>query len=572
MAFIEIAVIPLVVGRMNPSADSSPVEVRVSSQRDETMPTTRTREQVEATDSATVSFAARPALVPSLSDSAFLIPILVLFWCTTGVGWLLTDSDTGWHIRTGEWILRNGRVPAVDIFSFTRAGSQWFAWEWLSDVMMAAVHHVSGLHGIVLLSLVLLSLSSTCIYRNAVAESSNRLIAITLTSLAMGASTIHWLARPHLVTPLLAAVFLSVLGRVQRDGKMRLLLVLPPLTILWVNLHGGFFVGIVLLITYALGSVVEDSIQQGRVRVWSRAKKYALTAVACLAASLLNPYGYRLHVHVAQYLGTSFYVQRISEFQSADFHSFSVAYFETLLALAIAAAFWHFVSGRPIQVMLLLSWAHLALFSVRNIPIFAVVATPGIASALREWLEYARSNSSLKWLRRFSSSVSELESGLQLIATHSKRDRSHCIPCLAVLTLGVLLVYPGRLKALHAEFDPNRFPVMAVSALSQQTATNSVRLYANWQWGGYLIYRLWPSLKVFDDGRTDFYGPAFVQEGLDVWDAKSNWTRILAEYDVNATLVPVDSALATVLRERADWTLVYQDRVAVLFERTANTK
>ena len=572
MAFIEIAVIPLVVGRMNPSADSSPVEVRVSSQRDETMPTTRTREQVEATDSATVSFAARPALVPSLSDSAFLIPILVLFWCTTGVGWLLTDSDTGWHIRTGEWILRNGRVPAVDIFSFTRAGSQWFAWEWLSDVMMAAVHHVSGLHGIVLLSLVLLSLSSTCIYRNAVAESSNRLIAITLTSLAMGASTIHWLARPHLVTPLLAAVFLSVLGRVQRDGKMRLLLVLPPLTILWVNLHGGFFVGIVLLITYALGSVVEDSIQQGRVRVWSRAKKYALTAVACLAASLLNPYGYRLHVHVAQYLGTSFYVQHISEFQSADFHSFSVAYFETLLALAIAAAFWHFVSGRPIQVMLLLSWAHLALFSVRNIPIFAVVATPGIASALREWLEYARSNSSLKWLRRFSSSVSELESGLQLIATHSKRDRSHCIPCLAVLTLGVLLVYPGRLKALHAEFDPNRFPVMAVSALSQQTATNSVRLYANWQWGGYLIYRLWPSLKVFDDGRTDFYGPAFVQEGLDVWDAKSNWTRILAEYDVNATLVPVDSALATVLRERADWTLVYQDRVAVLFERTANTK
>ena len=57
--------------------------------------------------------------------------------------------------------------------------------------------------------------------------------------------------------------------------------------------------------------------------------------------------------------------------------------------LAIAAAFWHFASGRLIQVMLLLSWAHLALFSVRNIPIFAVVAVPGIASAVSEWLEYA---------------------------------------------------------------------------------------------------------------------------------------------------------------------------------------
>ncbi|MBS1849315.1 MAG: hypothetical protein JST79_00105 [Acidobacteria bacterium] len=351
-----------------------------------------------------------------------------------------------------------------------------------------------------------------------------------------------------------------------------MLLVLLPLTILWVNLHGGFFVGIVLLITYALGSFVEDLIQENGVRVSTRAKKYVLAAVGCLAASLINPYGYRLHIHVAQYLGTSFYVDRISEFQSADFHSFSAAYFETVLALAIAAAFWHLASGRLIQVMLLLSWTHLALFSVRNIPIFAVVAAPGISSALREWLEYARSSSSLNWLRRFSGSVSELESGLQLIASHSKRDRLHCVPCLGVLTLGVLLAYPGHLKALHAGFDPKRFPVLAASALSRQTAPESIRLYANWQWGGYLIYRLWPSLKVFDDGRTDFYGPTFIQDGLDVWDAKSNWSRILAQYDVNATLLPVDSALAAVLRERPDWTPVYQDQVAVLFERTDRGK
>jgi len=539
----------------------------VCSRSDETMPGTRTGEPEHVAESGTV-----PSWLPSLSDVALLIPILVLFWCTTGVGWLLTDSDTGWHIRTGEWILSNRRVPAADIFSFTKPGSPWFAWEWLSDVVMAAVHHVAGLGGIVLLCIVVLGLTSTCIYRNAVAESGHRLIAILLTALAMAASTIHWLARPHLVTPLLAGVFLGTLIRVQRSGKSRLLMVLPPLTVLWVNLHGGFFVGIVLLITYALGSIVEDFIQEDRFCVRTRAKNYALTAVACLAASLINPYGYRLHIHVAQYLGASFYIRRISEFQSTDFHSFSAAYFETLLTLAIAAAFWHLASGRLIQVMVLLSWTHLALFSVRNIPIFAVVAAPGIASAFREWLEYGRSSSSLKWLWRFSSSVSELESGLRLIASRRKRDRLHCIACLAVLTLGVLLAYPGHFKALHAEFDPNRFPVMAASALSQQAAPNSVRLYASWQWGGYLIYRLWPSLKVFDDGRTDFYGPVFVQDGLDVWDAKSNWSTVLAEYGVNAALLPADSALASVLRERPDWVSVYQDQVAVLFERTKRGK
>ena len=198
------------------------------------------------------------SFLPSLSDLAFLIPILVLFWCTTGVGWLLTDSDTGWHIRTGEWILENGRVPTADIFSFTRAGKAWFAWEWLSDVFMAAVQRNGGLAGIVLVSLLLLGATSVCVYKSTVAESGQRWIAIVLTSLAIAASTIHWLARPHLVTPLLAAAFCLVLNRVERDKRPRLLLALPPLTVLWVNLHGGFFVGIVLLITYGIESLAKD--------------------------------------------------------------------------------------------------------------------------------------------------------------------------------------------------------------------------------------------------------------------------------------------------------------------------
>ena len=537
----------------------------------EAMLETRVDEQREA-GSAAVFLPAQGWPVPSLSDLAFLIPILVLFWCTTGVGWLLADSDTGWHIRTGEWILTNGRVPATDIFSFTKAGMPWFAWEWLSDVLMAGIHYVAGLGGLVLASLVLLGLTSVCVYKNTVAESGHRLIAMVLTSLAMAASTIHWLARPHLATPLMTAVFLWVLGRVHRDGAPQPLLVLPLLTILWVNLHGGFFVGIVLLITFALGTIGEELIHSGRHCAASRARKYVVTAGACAVASLVNPYGYRLHIHVLQYLGTSFYVQRISEFQSADFHSFTAPYFETLLVLTIAAAFWHFASGRPLQVMLLLSWAHLALFSVRNIPVFAVVAVPGIASALRDWLEHARLRSSLRWLSGFSNSLSDLEGGLQIIASHHKRDRLHSIPCLALLALGVLLAHPGHTKALHAEFDRNRFPADAATFLSGQQTDHSIRLYSSWQWGGYLIYRLWPSLRVFDDGRTDFYGPAFVDEGLQVWDACPDWASIFARYRVNAALLPVDSALATVLHERRDWKLVYKDRVAVLFEKTDDVK
>jgi hypothetical protein len=511
--------------------------------------------------------------MPSLSDLAFLTPFLVLFWCTPGVGWLLADSDTGWHIRAGEWILKNGRVPATDLFSFTKAGQPWFAWEWLSDVLMAAIHRHSGLAGIVLASLLLLGATSVCVYRNTLEESGHRVIAIALTGFAMATGTIHWLARPHLVTPLFAALFYWVLSRVEkRANNEGILLVLPPLTILWVNLHGGFFVGLVLLITYAIGAAAGELVQGTRRTAWVRARKYLLTAGACAIASLVNPYGYRLHVHVAQYLGASFYFQRISEFQSIDFHSFTAVYFETLLVLAIAAAGWHLGAGRWVHVLLLLSWFHLALFSVRNIPIFAVVSAPGIGLAMREWLEYARSRWPLQWPARLSSSLAELEAGLRMIANSHSRRRWHLAPCLTVLAAALLLSHPVRARALRAEFDRSRFPVDATTFLSLNESAPLVRLYSSWQWGGYLIYRLWPSIRVYDDGRTDFYGPAFVEEGLRVWNACPDWAAILARDRVNAALLPIDSALATVLRERSDWKLIYHDRVSLVFVKTENGK
>src|SRR5215469_2545562 len=513
------------------------------------------------------------SLVPSLSDLSFLLPILVLFWCTTGIPWLLTDSDTGWHIRTGEWISKNGRVPATDLFSFTKFGQPWFAWEWLSDVSMATIHSHFGLGGIVLVSLLVLGATSLCIYRNTVEECEHRLIAISLAGLAMAASTIHWHARPHLVTLLFVAVFCWVLNRVKkRVSDDRILLVLPTVMVLWVNLHGGFFVGIALLMTYALGVAIEQLVYGVRDCAWVRARKYLLTAGACVVATLVNPYGYRLHIHMAEYLGSSFYFKRISEFQSVDFHTFTAAHFETLLLLAVAAAAWHLGKGRFIHVLLALSWAHLALFSVRAIPIFAVVSTPGIGLAMRDWLQLVSSRRPLDWRGKLATSLAELETGLQLIASSPNRKHWHLAPCSIVLLLALLLANPGRWRVLDADFDRNCFPADAATFLAHDGPESSLRLYASWQWGGYLIYRLWPSLRVFDDGRTDFYGPRFVQEGLRAWESRPDWAEIFARYGVNATLVPVDSALATVLRERADWRLVYSDEVALMFVKIENQK
>src|SRR5262249_5866439 len=280
-------------------------------------------------------------------------------------------------------------------------------------------------------------------------------------------STVHWLARPHLVTPLFAALFCWVLNRVEKKVvDERFLLLLPALMVLWVNLHGGFFVGIALLMTYALGVAGEQLVYGVRDCAWVRARKYLLTAGACFVATLVNPYGYRLHIHVAEYLGSSFYFRRISEFQSVDFHTFTAAYFETLLLLAVAAAAWHLGKGRLIHVLLPLSWAHLALFSVRNIPIFAVVSTPGIGLAMRDWSELLATRWPLDWRGKLTASLAELETGLRLIASNRNRRHWHLAPCLIVLVLALLLAHPGRLRVLDADFDRNCFPADAATFLA----------------------------------------------------------------------------------------------------------
>src|ERR1700682_5254214 len=155
--------------------------------------------------------------LPSLADFAFLVPIAFLFGRMDGVKTLLSDCDTGWHIRTGEWILANHRVPLQDIFSFSKPGAPWFAWEWLSDVLMAGLNALGGLEAVVLVSILMLSVTFTALFL-LVRRKSSPLVAIVVTMLAAAASSIHWLGRRHLFTLLFLVLFYAGLERV-REGR-----------------------------------------------------------------------------------------------------------------------------------------------------------------------------------------------------------------------------------------------------------------------------------------------------------------------------------------------------------------
>ena len=152
--------------------------------------------------------------LPSLADFAFLMPLTFLFGRMDGMRSLLSDCDTGWHIRTGDWIIANGWVPLRDIFSFTKPGAPWFAWEWLSDVLFARLNALGGLQAVAMFAILMLSVTFGALFL-LLRRKSNPILAIAVTMLAAGASSIHWLARPHLFTLLFLVLFYAALELVR---------------------------------------------------------------------------------------------------------------------------------------------------------------------------------------------------------------------------------------------------------------------------------------------------------------------------------------------------------------------
>ncbi|MGH9582927.1 MAG: hypothetical protein ACRD4O_08335, partial [Bryobacteraceae bacterium] len=130
-------------------------------------------------------------LLPSLTDFAFLFPAVILFGFLKGSGMLFFDGDTGWHIRTGQWILAHGAVPKFDLFSYTKPHAPWFAWEWGWDAIFGGIDRLGGLAGIAFVTVVLLCAISVVLFRLIRRQCGNDLAALAFTGLAMLASTMH---------------------------------------------------------------------------------------------------------------------------------------------------------------------------------------------------------------------------------------------------------------------------------------------------------------------------------------------------------------------------------------------
>jgi len=397
-------------------------------------------------------------------------------------------------------------------------------------------------------------------------------VAVILLMLSVGASTIHFFARPHVVSWLFAVIWFQLLDSSEiisgRETDRRLLW-LPVLMLLWVNLHGGFLLGLALLGLYLLAGLIEYSRYREGQKDAARQRLKHLRAVTLLSllASLINPYGYTLHVHVYRYLSDRWLMNHIDEFRSPNFHGVAQQCFAALLLITIVALA---VAPKKLQLshlFVIIFAAFSGLYASRNLPVSSILLTLIVAPSLSQTVAEARTNPEISpWLRAF---FSRCESFTSRMGSMDLRLRGHIWP-VAALILGLLVcVQHGRLGShqfMDARFDAKRFPVQAAEVIAQRGIAEPI--FAPDSWGGYLIYRLYPQTRVFVDDRHDLYGAQFLKDYLKVIRVAPDWDKVLNEKRVDWVLVPAGSSLANILRETSQWTVTYEDSTAVLFHRT----
>jgi hypothetical protein len=458
------------------------------------------------------------------------------------------DPDMWWHLRTGEFIWHHG-IPHHDVFSFTARDHEWITHEWLSEALMWPVYVIGGLPALSAAFALLGALAFWLVYSCSDGKPYLAGLLVLLGSLTASPSVG---VRPQMFDLVLTAAFVRVLESF-KAGEIgrRTLSWLPVLAILWVNLHGGYLLGPVVLLVYAGGETMELLIgDQVHSRLsWTDVRWLLLLALLCLLAGVVNPNGWRMWAYPFGTLGSPAMQQNIAEWRSPDFHDY--AYWPFVVMLGLGAMSWTFAPTRPCWTDLLLFFGTGAagLVSLRHIALFGIIGTPVIARSLA---------ASLRGTKAWALLAAQNRQG--------QMTRRKVVLNWAILLLGILSTsaWQAAKLAKNEARIASTYPVAAVDFLRREglAARHGYNPYA---WGGYLI---WRGIPVFVDGRADVYGDHFLSYYFKTLRLTDEWRKPLDDVNVAYVLLERSNPLGTLLVASGAWHEVYADDVARVFVRS----
>ena len=474
--------------------------------------------------------------------SAFTVFLAAIGINALKLKYCVIDYDIWWHLKVGDWIIEHFAVPHTGILSRTAAARPWVAYSWGYEVLLSRSYAWFGLVGLGLFGTLLTMGVAFSIYWMSRRISGRFWVAGILAGFVCGAFLFNVMPRPVFFSMMLYCVTLALLFEAQRTGRVKLLYWLPPLLLVWTNLHiqfiyGLFAIGLLTAVNLLQASVEHCELAPSFLKPAALPAKPLLAILAlCLLATLIGPNFYQPYLAVFAYTKAKFTYKIIMELQPLSFRGFS-----NFLELFLAAAGFYVVGWQKkidlFKLFLLVAASVVAFRTMRDGWFLCISAAACIADF-----------PSPEAVRERAESWGEL--------------------AIAAATLAVILL----IAAPAVDFNTREidhaisadYPVNAINVLRRQPFSGP--LYNNLNWGGFLMWYL-PELPVSIDGRNDLYGDELDEV---FYYSESAFPSYQTDPYLNeAGLVLLDSKLplARILSIDPRFRLVYRDEIATVYAR-----
>jgi hypothetical protein len=480
----------------------------------------------------------------------------------------LGDPGSLWHIVVGQRMLASGELIHTDSFSFTSAGKPWTPQSWLAECVLALIHQVSGLDGILLATVTLLACLYTWVVHRLIRAGLHPLLAVLLMALTFLASTYHFHARPHLMTIALLGWTLAELNAFEA-GRISLprLFGLVPVFVLWANLHAGMLGGLgTLTITVAGWTILYwcgwgGPVVRARQILW-----LGLLVAACGLASFVNPYGAELPRVWLSLMGSPVlprYVQEHQPLLNCGPWAISVV---LLLGFIHVSALLGVLPVRPRVTWLVpLVWLGLTWTRIRHGPLFAITTVIVLADVFPR-VRWAR------WLAGKGSVVFRLRTPESSAARRDLDWRPMLVPSAVVVTAVVLQLASCSVPLLGrgwARLDRSKWPLELLPELHELegSADSETPIFNDMAFGGFLIYHT-PRLRVFIDDRCELYGDEGVIDYVHALQDPAQIDQWADQYGFETALIRTDSPFDVYLQHASGWSMVRRTEAATLYRRS----
>lgn len=484
-----------------------------------------------------------------------------------------TDPDMGWHLQDGKYLMEhNFKVAKKDIFSYTVPDFPLIMHEWTTDIFMEKFLELTNFFSLSVLFALITSMAFLLVALGAPAKIEYKVIAASLGTIA---SVPILGVRPQMFSLLGLALVVYVIYRFRQDSRSRIIYWLPIIMAAWVNIHGGFAVGLFFIGLFCAVEFIKLSSAYllnkiGKVRFIARYKrisafvgfffgklvknsipfgsllKIGIVFVISSFATLLNPYGWRVYIEVFTTAMDSYAKANINEWFPVTIYNPMSHQFIIYLSLLAILLLFSFKKTDYTYLAICIIFLHMGFSSWRHMPLFIIVSTP-------------------LWI-----SITESIAGSELLKVVRKKW------FLAALALAVFLIAQQKLtKVIPVSFTleklagDGQYPLGAVEYLRGNPVEG--RMFNEYNWGGFLIWQ-YPEKKVFIDGRMPSwrFGDLKIFERFNgIFKYEENWQDTLKKYDVSFALIynnPINIAMFS----RAGWKEVFRDNLSVVFLKPEN--